>query len=160
MDDVCLIIYINHTMKKLIVAIPALFVVAVAQAEDKTEPLIDRSLIFDIVNITGMLILLYLIFSFILDLLQRNLDHRIKTKVIESGTPEGIVSQLLAGKKKDVRRDMLQWVCVLLAIGTGLILIQGTKPYGLHSPAIMAFSIGAGLLAFYLISGRRKKDTI
>ena len=147
-------------MKKLIVAIPVLFVVGKIQAQDKVEPLIDRSLIFDVVNISGMLILLYLIFSFVLDLLQRNLDNRIKIKVIDSGTPEGIVSQLLAGKKKDVRRDMLQWVCVLLAIGTGLFIVEGTKPYGLHSPAIMAFSIGAGLLVFYLISGRSKKDPI
>lgn len=67
-----------------------------------------------------------------------------------------MVSRLLARQKKDVRRGALAWICELLAIGLGLSIINFTMPFGLHSVAIMAFSIGAGLLAFYLISGRQR----
>jgi len=143
-------------MKKLLISIPALLIFVTASAQDKTEPLIDQSFLRDAFHIGSTLFLLYICFNFILELLQRNLDHRIKSKVIEAGTPETMVSRLLTRKKKDIRRGVLAWVCVLLAMGLGLSIINLTLPFGLHSVAILALSIGAGLLAFYLISGRQR----
>jgi hypothetical protein len=147
-----------NVSKKIIAIVPALFVFAAAVAEEKNEPLIDRSLIFDVWHICSTLLLIYMIASFILQLLQRNLDYRIKNKVIEAGSPESVISRLLEEKKKDIRRDMLAWICVLLALGAGLAIVDATLPFGLHSVAILSISIGVGLLAFYLISGLRKKD--
>jgi hypothetical protein len=62
---------------------------------------------------------------------------------------------VLEKKKKDYLNEVLAWICVLLAIGAGLTLITLTLPFGLHSVAILAFSIGLGLLVFYLIARRR-----
>jgi len=143
-------------MKKLITVIPALLIFAAARAQDKSGLLIDQGFLVDTFHIASTIFLLYLCFNFVLELLQRNLDHRIKSKAIAAGASETMVSRLLARKKKDIRRGTLAWVCVLLAIGLGLSIINLTLPFGLHSVAIMAFSIGAGLLAFYLISGRQR----
>jgi len=147
---------IMNVSKKLITVIPALLIFAGARAEEKFEQMIDRSFVVDAFHIGATLFLLYLCFNFVLDLLQRNLDHRIKSKAIAAGSSESMVSRLLARKKKDIRRGALAWICVLLAIGLGLSIINLTLPFGLHSMAILAFSIGAGLLAFYLISGRQR----
>jgi hypothetical protein len=145
-------------MKRIIATFTALLAFAAANAQDRNEPLIDRSLLFDIINICGMLAVLYLITSFILGILQRNLDHRLRNKIIESGTQEGVISHLLVNKKSDNRKVILQWTCVLLSIGAGLSIINFARPFGLHSIAIMAFSLGAGLLAYYLISRRVSND--
>lgn len=142
-------------MKKLITVLSALLVFSAANAED-FEQMIDRSFVVDAFHIGATIFLLYLCFNFVLELLQRNLDHRIKSRAIAAGSSETMVSLLLAKKRKDLRRGALAWICVLLAIGLGLSIINLTLPFGLHSVAILAFSIGAGLLAFYLISGRQR----
>ncbi|HEY8971922.1 MAG TPA: hypothetical protein VIM64_22625 [Puia sp.] len=142
--------------KKLITVTPALLIFAAARAEDRSASFIDRDFLVDAFHIASTIFLLYLCFNFVLELLQRNLDHRIKSKAIAAGASESMVGRLLARKKKNVRRGALAWICVLLAIGLGLSIINLTLPFGLHSMAILAFSIGAGLLAFYLISGRER----
>ena len=144
-----------NVSKKLITIVPALLIFAAARAEDSGRPPIDRDFLVDAFHIGATIFLLYLCFNFVLELLQRSLDHRIKSRAIDAGSSETMISRLLARKKKNVRRGALAWVCVLLAIGLGLSIINLTLPFGLHSVAILAFSIGAGLLAFYLISGRK-----
>jgi hypothetical protein len=141
-------------MKKLITVLSGILIFGAARAEDKGGFPIDRDFLVDAFHIGSTIFLLYLCFNFILELLQRNLDHRIKGKAIAAGSSESMVGRLLARQKKDLRRGVLAWVCVLLAMGLGLSIVNLTLPIGLHSVAILAFSIGAGLLAFYLISGR------
>jgi len=150
---------IMNVSKKIIITIPALLIFAMARAGDSFEQMIDRSFVVDAFHIGATVFLLYLCFNFILDLLQRNLDHRIKSRAIAAGSSESMVRLLLARRKKDLRRGALAWICVLLAIGLGISIINATLPFGLHSVAILAFSIGAGLLAFYLISGRQRGAT-
>jgi len=147
-----------NVSKKLITIIPAMLIFAAARAEDRNGFPIDRDFMVDAFHIGATLFLLYLCFNFVLDILQRNLDHRIKSRAIAAGSSETMVGRLLARQKKDFRRGALAWICVLLAIGLGLSIINLTLPFGLHSMAILAFSIGAGLLAFYVISGRQRKN--
>jgi len=147
-------------MKRIIATFMVLLSVAAAYAQDRNEPLIDRGLFRDIVNICSVLMVMYIITYLILEILQRNLDYRLKSKIVDAGTQEGIVNHLLVNKKRDNRKVILQWTCVLLSIGAGLSIINFARPFGLHSIAIMAFSLGGGLLAYYLISGRVNKDDI
>jgi hypothetical protein len=141
-------------MKKLTTVMLCIFIFGAARADERGGFPIDRDFLVDAFHIGATIFLLYLCFNFILELLQRNLDHRIKSRAIAAGSSETMVGRLLARQKKDFRRGALAWICVLLAIGLGLTIINLTLPFGLHSVAILAFSIGAGLLAFYLISGR------
>jgi len=139
-------------MKKTLLALAILSSAVAAYAQDGHEPLIDRSLVSDFLNLCGIVLVIYLISAFILQLIRQNLDYRLKSKIVEKGTAEDIVSQLVQPDKKDSRNVMLQWLCTLSGIGLGFILMVITQPIGLHSFAIMAFCVVAGLGAYYFFT--------
>ncbi|HEV7620755.1 MAG TPA: hypothetical protein VGO09_03430, partial [Flavisolibacter sp.] len=114
--------------------------------------LIDRSFIFDLLNTCAVIFVIYLISSFILQVIQKTFDSRLKLKIIEKETTEPVVTQLLKPNIKDKRKEILQWIFLLAAIGTGFTVIHLSRPFGLHSLAIMAFSIAAGLGGYYYFS--------
>ena len=69
-------------MKKALIIIAALGGSIVAYAQDKPEPLINRDFIFDLVHIIATLLVIYLISSFILQLVRSNFDYRLKNKLV------------------------------------------------------------------------------
>jgi FtsH-binding integral membrane protein len=143
-------------MKKTLLALAILTSTVTAYAQDAHEPLIDRGLVFDMVNLCGIVLVIYLISAFILQLFRQNLDYRLKSKIVEKGTAENIISQLIQPDKKDPRNMILQWLCTLSGIGLGFILMMVTRPIGLHSLAIMAFCVVAGLGAYYFFTRPNK----
>ena len=145
-------------MKKTIIIAAVTIISITANAQGSTDPLIDRGLVFDIVNICAVVLMTYLITSFILQMTKQNFDYRLKNKVIEKETPENITSQLLQQNgKKDNRKWVLQWIFVMAGIGTGTTIMNFSRPFGLHSVAIMAFSIAAGFLGYYFFSRQAEK---
>jgi hypothetical protein len=145
-------------MKKTIIAVAILSSAIATYAQDNREPLIDRSLVYDVINICGILLVIYLISAFILQLLRQNFEYRLKTKIIEEGTAENIVSQLVQADKKDPGNTILQWFFVLASIAVGFTIMHFTQPFGLHSLAIMAFSVAAGFGGYYYFTRRKKID--
>ena len=143
-------------MKKAILAAAILSSTIVANAQDKQEPLIDRELVFDVVHICAVVLIIYLISSFILQLIRQNLDYRLKSKIIEKQTDEHVVGQLVPADKTNPVNSILQWFCTLLGIAIGFLIMTFTQPFGLHSLAIMAFSVAAGLGTYYLFTRRNK----
>ena len=144
-------------MKKTITAVVILLSSFAARAEDSFDPFKDRGLIFDITNIIAVLAVIYMISSFILQIIRQNFDYRIKSKVIEKGTSENIVHQLVQPNKKDPRNTLVQWFFVLGGIGLGFTIINFTQPFGLHSLAIMAFCIAGGFAGSYFFTRRADK---
>lgn len=142
-------------MKKTILALAILASSIAAFAEDDHGPLIDRGLIFDVVNMCGIILVIYLISSFILQLLRQNFDYRLKSKIVEKGTDEHLVDKLIQPEKKDTRNTVLQWFCTLMGIAIGFLIMNFTHP-GLPSLSIMAFSVAAGLGVYYILSRRSK----
>ena len=143
-------------MKKAIIAVAMLTSAIAANAEDKQEPLIDREMIFDLVHICAVVLVIYLISSFILQLIRQNLDYRLKSKIIEKQPTENVVGQLVPADKTNSVNIVLQWFCTLLGIAIGFLIMTFTQPFGLHSLAIMAFSVAAGLGIYYLFTSRNK----
>ena len=144
-------------MKKALIIAAALAGSIVANAQDKPEPLINRDFIFDLVHIIAVLLVIYFIASFILQLVRSNLDFRLKSKLIERQTDENIVGQFVRSDRVNPLNTVMQWICTLLSIGVGFVLIQITQPFGLHSLAIMAFCVAGGLGLYYLYAKRTKK---
>jgi len=128
----------------------------VANAQDKQEPLIDRELIFDLVHICAVVLIIYLVSSFILQLIRQNLDYRLKSKIIEKETAENVLGQLIPPDKTNPSNTILQWFCTLVGIAIGFMVMTFTQPFGLHSLAIMAFSVAAGLGIYYFFTRRNK----
>jgi FtsH-binding integral membrane protein len=143
-------------MKKTIIAAAILTSTIVANAQDKQEPLIDRELVFDVVHICTVVLIIYLISSFILQLIRQNLDYRLKSKILEKQPDENVVAQLVPTDKKNPANNILQWFCTLMGIAIGFLVMTFTQPFGLHSLAIMAFSVAAGLGIYYLFTRQNK----
>jgi hypothetical protein len=146
-------------MKKILSTTAVLMISLAAIAQDDKEPLINRQLIFDVLNICAVVGVIYLISNWILQMMKTNLDYRLRNKVIEKETAENIVAQILQPGKRDEGngKSILQWFFILAGIGIGFTLINFTRPYGLHSLAIMAFSIAAGFAGYYYASRRLTK---
>jgi hypothetical protein len=144
-------------MKKLLSTTAILCFAFAAHAQDNFDPLKDRQLYFDSLNISAVLIGIYLISSFIQRLLRQYYYYRIKNRMLDKGTEENIVRQLLQPDKKDNNNYILQWFCMLAAIGAGLLLVSWVRPFGLHSLAILAFSVAAGFGAYYYFSRQKEK---
>lgn len=126
-------------------------------AQDKPEPLVNRELLYSILNTCSLIIVIYLIANFLVRIVRNNLDYRLKSKIVEKQTDEGIVRQLVHPEKSNTMRTILQWFCTLLGIGIGFAIMAFTQPLGLHSLAIMAFSVAAGLGSYYYF-GKKAND--
>jgi len=138
-------------MKKILslAFICLLALTAQAQAPDNFDPLRDRQMYFDILNICGILAAMFIIASFIQQIIRQYYAYRIRNRMLDKGTEESIVREMLKPEKKDSRQVMLQWFCILASIGAGLLLVTLIRPFGLHSLAILAISIAAGFGANY-----------
>src|ERR1700676_4109920 len=136
-------------MKKIITTSSILCLTIVAQAQDNFDPFKDRQLYFDVLNIWAVLTGMFLISSFILQIIKQHYSYRIKNRMLDKGTEENIVRQLLQPDKKENKNYILQWFFIMVAIGVAFLLLMLTSPFGLHSLAIIAFSIAAGFGAYY-----------
>ena len=145
-------------MKKILGTAIILGFVLVAQAQDNFDPLRDRQLYFDILNISAILTGMYLISSFILQIFRQHYGYRIKNRMLDKGTEENVVRQMLQPEKKENKNYILQWFFTLAAIGIGLILVTVIRPYGLRSLAILALSLAAGFGAYYYFTKEREGD--
>jgi hypothetical protein len=145
-------------MKKAFFAAALLLSSIVANAEDNQEPLITRELVNDMIHIIAVVLIIYLISSFILQLIRQNLDYRLKSRIIEKETAENIVGHLVHPDKTNPVNTLLQWFCTLVGIAVGFTIMAFSGPFGLHSLAIMAFSVAAGLGIYYLFIRRSKNQ--
>jgi len=129
--------------------ISLLVVAAQAQEHVNFDPFKDRDFLFDALHIGTTLIAIYIIASFILQIFKVGMNARIKNRMLDRGTEENIVKELLQPDKKENKNYILQWFFIMVAIGIAFLLLMLTSPFGLHSLAIIAFSIAAGFGAYY-----------
>jgi 1,4-dihydroxy-2-naphthoate octaprenyltransferase len=124
-------------------------IAAQAQTTENFDPLKDRDFIFEVLHIGTTLVAIYFIASFILQIFKTGMNTRIKNRMLDKGTEENIVKELLQPDKKENKNYVLQWFFIMLAIGIAFLLLMLTSPFGLHSLAIIAFCIAAGFGAYY-----------
>lgn len=144
-------------MKKAFLFVSFLAASVATYAQDKPEPLVNRDLLFNILNTCALVFVVYLIANFLVRIVRYNFDYRLKSKIVDKQTEEAIVSQLVQPEKTNTRRAILQWCCTLLGVGIGFTIMTLTEPLGLHSLAIMAFSVAAGLGTYYYF-GKHAND--
>ncbi|MEO8770039.1 MAG: hypothetical protein ABI402_08140 [Ferruginibacter sp.] len=87
---------------------------------------------------------------FILKAVKLFFDNRLKNKIIDKGISEQLAVSILQNKDDDKKKEAIKWVFLLVGIGMGLSIIYKQLPLGIHSAAIMAFSIAASFLGYYL----------
>ena len=140
--------YKNKTMKKLMTVSAAILICFAANANGNAlvidEPMLQ---VFAAIFVVGMFM------YFIINVLKRILEHRLKNKIIDKGISENIAQSILETKVKEDSRHMnIKWFAILAGIGIGLLSVYYTEPLGIHSLAIMAFSISLSFLGYYFFT--------
>lgn len=109
---------------------------------------IDREFTAMLGTLAGM----YIVVSFILAITRSIQEYRLKSKLIEKGVSDKVVEQFLQPTAGDTRSQIFKWFMLLTGFGLGLTLISMTLPLGIHSMAIMSFSIALGFLGYYFFT--------
>ena len=133
-------------MKKFVCITTVIGTPFFVSAQNIQSPAIDK----EVFNICATIFVVGLFMLFILQILKRTMDYRLKNKIVEKGVSENIASSLLQTNPKEDRNSNIKWFAILTGLGAGLTIIYYTLPLGLHSLAIMAFSIAAGFLGYFL----------
>jgi drug/metabolite transporter (DMT)-like permease len=120
--------------------------------QEESKAIIDKDFMRELLTNSGVLLGIFLFTTFFLTIIRTFLDSKLKNKLIEKGASETIVSQLLQPLKKDSKLEPIKWFCVLAGIGIGLTFINLFQPLGLHSLAIMSFSLAASFLGYYFFT--------
>ncbi|MES2111335.1 MAG: hypothetical protein V4577_21445 [Bacteroidota bacterium] len=143
-------------MKKIIITISAAvgtWTVAAAQNSNA----VDYNFKYDALH-TSYTILTIVVFGImILTFIRWLLDYRLKNKLIEKSAPDHVVSQLLQPITSDNKNVTIKSFALLMGLGTGLSLVDYFEPLGIHSLAIMSFSLAASFLGYYFYINRREK---
>ena len=110
-----------------------------------------------VIGIPAVILALYLILTFILTFAKSIMDNRLKARMIEKGVSDKVVEQLLQPDGKDVKGQAMKSFLLLSGIGLGLTTINFFLPIGIHSIAIMSFSIALSFLGYYYFLKRSEK---
>lgn len=131
-------------------------VVVQAQPDGNTFywPPVSEEVIRAVIIFTGM----YLIGTFILIFFRTILDHKLKQRMLEKGVSDDIAQSFLRTDSRDVRSQTMKWFIIFMSIGIGLVFVNVTQPpLGIHSVAILCFSIAFGYLAYYFFVKKNDK---
>ena len=86
---------------------------------------------------------------FILAIMKRIMDNRLKNKIMDKGVPDSIVSSIFRTNPKEDLNLNVKWFAILAGLGIALTAIHYTMPLGIHSLAIMAFCIAGSFLGYF-----------
>ena len=111
----------------------------------------------EFIDVPAIILVVYLISMIILTIIKLILDHRLKSKMIEKGVSENVAAQFLQPTKKDSKNNAMKWFLILTGIGIGLTTIYFFLPIGIHSVAIMAFSIALSFLGYFYFLRQSEK---
>jgi len=136
-------------MKKILTLAALLFLPAFLQAQDMYQINQDVNMSRQFIDIPAIILILYLVLMFILTILKSILDNRLKSQMIEKGVTDKVAEQFLQPTKTDSKGVALKWFLILMGIGVGLMIVDATLPIGIHSIAIMSFSLGLSFLGYF-----------
>lgn len=140
-------------MKKIISTMILVLLPFIVSAQDAGAQPIDK----EIFRICATIFTVGLFMVFILVVMRRAMDYRLKNKFIEIGIPENMVTSILQTNPKEDINSNVKWFAILFGTGVGLTVIYYTLPIGIHSLAIMSFSIAASFLGYYFFVKQQQK---
>jgi len=98
----------------------------------------------------SMIFVLAMFMLFILAIMKKIMDHRVRRKLLEKSVPESLVNTLLHAEPVSAMSANIKWFLLLLGAGIALTLIHQQLPLGIHSIAIMAFCLSGSFLCYFL----------
>ena len=135
-------------MKKMVSVFTA-FIAIGANAQDN-HPGINEEMNEEVFRAIAVIFVMLALMVFIMFVLQRIFDYRLKNKIIEKGIAENIASSILQNDNRDNKDVNIKWTSLLAGLAIGLTLVNYTRPLGIHSLAIMSFCIALSFLGYFL----------
>lgn len=111
----------------------------------------------EIFQIAAAIFVVGMVMYFIINVMKRILEHRLKNKIVDKGISENIAQSILETKTTESKYSNIKYFAILTGIGIGLTGVNYTQPLGFHSLAIMAFSISLSFLGYYLFIRNAEK---
>jgi hypothetical protein len=134
-------------MKRTIIALGMFLVCSTAYSQNDT---FTRNHSDEILRSTIVITVLLIFMWFILSIIGRFMEFRLKNKIIDKGITDHLANSILHTSSKDDRNINIKWFAVLMGAGIGLLLVYYTMPLHIHSLAYMAFSLAFSFLGYYL----------
>ena len=143
-------------MKKILAVIPMSLLGFVANAQN-SNPYIMRYN-EEVFQVSAAIVVAGMFMLFIINIIKRIFEHRLKNKIVDKGISESIAHSILDTRtREDNKNANLKWFSLLAGIGIGLMGVYYTQPLSFHSLAIMAFSISLSFLGYYFFTRKTEK---
>ncbi len=143
-------------MKKILALIPMSLVSYVAIAQDGNRYIMRYN--EEVFQVCAAILVVGMFMLFIINIIKRIFEHRLKNKIVDKGISENIAHSILdTGTTEDNKNANIKWFSILAGIGIGLIGVNYTQPLSFHSLAIMAFSISLSFLGYYFFTRKTEK---
>jgi hypothetical protein len=138
-------------MKKFILITGVMLASFAASAQEVRDydPFRDADFLKQTMQVSAIVIVIYLLSTFLLTVIRLFMDFRLKNKMIDKGASEYIVNQFLQPQKKDSRSTAIKWAIIVAGIGIGFTLMLLVPPFGIHSVMIMSFCVSLSFLCYY-----------
>jgi len=111
----------------------------------------------DILKIGIAVVATGVVMLFLLEIIKRFLDYRLKDKALELRISDELASKIFSDKTEKNFAGAAKWTFLITGLGIGFTCVHYTLPIGFHSLAIIAFSIAGGFLAYFLYIKRSEK---
>lgn len=108
-------------------------------------------------RIIATIVVLVLIMTFILNMFKKIFDYRLKNKIVDRGIPQEATASILRTEQVDNKNAPVKWFALLAGLGLGLTIVNYTLPLGIHSLAIMSFSLAFSFLGYFVFLKRSAK---
>ena len=136
-------------MKKITTITIVMMMTVSLNAQSVYKLLDGKEISRELIDIPASLLAVIFVFLFLLNAIKWILNYRLKSKMIDNEVSNDIVKQLLQPEKNETKKQTIKWFIILMGIAIGLTIISFFQPLGIHSLAIMIFSIAISFLAYY-----------
>ena len=144
-------------MKKILTITTASFLCFAANAQSYNHNVVLRYNM-DIFEICAAIFVTGMVMFFIMIVMKKIFEHRLKNKIVDKGISEVVAQSLLENRSTGENKNAnIKWFAILAGIGIGLTGVNYTQPLGFHSLAIMAFSISLSFLGYYFFTRKIEK---
>jgi hypothetical protein len=139
-------------MKKIMLALSLLPATFTSRAQETDHFEMYAAQNAEIFRIVSTIFTVMLFMFFIVTVLKMLLENRLKHKIVDKGVSDTTAASILRTTPRNDRNMNIKWFAILAGIGAGLMIVNFTQPLGIHSIAIMAFSIAASFLGYYFFT--------
>ncbi|WAC09253.1 hypothetical protein [Dyadobacter pollutisoli] len=133
-------------MKKILLILSTALFPTLANAQTQGSMHIDR----DQIALAVTVLIIAVILAFLLELVKRYLDYRLKEKVVESGVTQELASLLLHRDQQDLLRTCIKWLAIFLGLACGFTIVAVAQLPIWGALAVIAFCLSGGFLGYYL----------